>query len=305
MALLLIKSPGILDMIIMVLFWGMVGMAWNIAGGYAGQFSVGHSAFLGIGAYTSTILYVNYDLSPWFGMLIAGGICGLLAALLGAIFARLKSYFFALATIAFAQIVLIVVIQMHDLTNGSMGITIPFKPGFGNMIFSSLAAYGWLILVLAALVYCFSKFISINKLGHYLRALRESEDASRALGINPVRMRMTALALSAFITGAAGTFYAQYTLFINPGSLISLSVSVQIALLAILGGIGSPIGPVLGAAVIVPLGLFLRQASSAISGLDLMTYGLIMMLVVIYFPKGLVFYMQKLNVLLAGSSRRD
>ena len=286
---LVITNDYYLDMLIMILMWATLAEAYNISGGYGGQFSLGHSAFLGLGAYSSTILFWKLGISPWLGALVGAVIAAALALLLGAVTLRLRGPFLGLASLAFTEVTHIVAVNWRSLTRGSEGIGIPYKPGLGNFIFANKAGYYYVGLILCGGVVLITWLISRSRLGYYLIACREDEEAARALGVNTTLIKILGLLISAVLTAFGGTFYAQYVLYIDPSSLISFDMSTRIPLIAVVGGLGTVVGPVAGAIIMVPLSQILRSTlSSVASGLDLALYGLMLILVVFFMPHGLV-----------------
>ncbi|GAC1659738.1 MAG: branched-chain amino acid ABC transporter permease [Candidatus Elarobacter sp.] len=285
---LLSENSFIRDMWVLVAMWGAVATAWNLIGGYAGGLSLGHAAFFGIGAYTSSLLYTTFHVSPWLGAL-AGGVLAMLSALvIGLITIRLRGPFFALATLAFAAILGIAATNLRWLTHGSEGMTIPFTPSLGNAIFVSKLDYYYIALALLVVYIALTWWIAGSRFGYYLVALRENEDAAHALGIDGLRVKLTATLLSAFMTALVGSFYAQYRLFFEP-SIFAASLSTQIALFPIIGGLGTVWGPLIGAAILVPLTAELRSLlGSSVAGIDTFVYGTVLILGILFVPNGLV-----------------
>lgn len=291
----------------LVFLWGAMAGAWNILGGYAGKFSLGNAAFFGTGAYTSSILSIKLGVSPWLGML-AGMLLSMgLALLLGIITLRLKGKFFALCTIAFATLMEIAAVYLRDLTAGAEGLNIPWKPGLGNMLFTSDLTWVYILMVFMLIVYFSCRWLEASRMGYSWVALRENEDAAEALGINTLTAKLSAFIISAAFTSIGGTLYAQYTMFIEPIYVLGLELSTQFALYAIIGGMGSAVGPILGAAVITPLEILLRSAFPELaSGANLAMYALILIIVVLFLPKGFVAGFGTLFKKLGRSwSRRD
>jgi len=304
-AISLVGNKFLLDMVVLTCLWAFAAQAWNIAGGYSGQFSLGHCAFFGIGAYTSTILYSNTGLSPWVGMLIGGVIAAIVAAVYSGICNRLKGHFFALATLALGQIMYIASVQLTSVTKGSAGINIPFEQGFLNMIFSSRTTYAYIILTFVLLLTLFNYFMQKSKYGYFLYAIRDNERAAISLGVRGLRLKMVSFAVSAFFTAIAGTFYAQYILFIDPDSLLILFLAVQMAIIAIIGGTGSYLGPILGAVILIPLSMLLRAKINLVSGLDNLIYGFILMAVVLFLPDGLLPFIRRVFKSRAGKKAME
>lgn len=282
-----IDDQFILNVLIQVLMYATIATAWNLLGGYAGQLSLGHALFFGVGAYTATILNLNYGVSPWLGMLIVMGVSILLALLIGLPTFRLKGPFFTLATIAFAEVARHLALYWRELTNGSVGINIKFDPSFTNMIFQKFDTYYILILIMLLITLGITYWIDRNKMGYYLKAIREDEDAAKTLGINATKYKMYALMLSASITGIAGVFYAQFILFFEPESVFNINISAQVALIAIVGGLGTVFGPLLGAFIVIPLNEVLRATFPDIHGMNYFIYGVLLIVIIILTPNGL------------------
>ncbi len=285
---LILQEKFLLDILVMTFLWGAVAGAWNITGGYAGQFSLGHAGFLGLGAYTSTLLYLNFSISPWVGMIIGGVIAAVFAYFISVLCLRLKGPFYTLATIAFAELVFISTTQLRGITEGAMGLSLPYEPSFVKMIFAETKTYAILMFLFMVLVYLISSYIKNSKTGYYLIAIREDVDASQSLGINIKRLKTFAACISAFLTAIGGSLLANYLLFIEPENILSLSISIHIAMIAIVGGMNSPAGPIIGSILLTPLEIFLRGYTTEIAGLHLFCFGLILILVVLYKPNGLV-----------------
>jgi branched-chain amino acid transport system permease protein len=277
-----------IHVMILVYMFGVLGMGWNIMGGYAGMFSFGQAAFFGIGAYTSTFLLMNFGVNPWIG-LVAGGItAALVAAAIGYPCSNLRGHYFAIASIAFAEIVR-VVFNNWKLVGGAEGLSLPMlDESFANFMFhSSKLPYYYIILafLLIAIATCY--FVATSKMGYYFRAIKESHEVAEVLGVNVVRYRLIAIMIAGFLSAMAGTFYAQYVLYIDPESVMLLPISVQVVLISMLGGAGAVIGPVIGAAVLIPLSEYTRiTLGHQGTGVDMLIYGFLIMLISMYQPAG-------------------
>ncbi len=286
---LVVTNNYYLDSIIVIFFWGSMAAAWNLVGGYAGQLSLGHTAFFGIGAYASSILFARYALTPWLGLLAGAALATVFAVFVGLVCFRLRGPFFALVTIAFAEVGLIVASSLRDLTRGTEGFNIPFRPAFENMLFRGKVGYFYLFLGYAVLLYVVSRAVEQSKLGYSLIAFREDEEAARMLGVPTVRVRLIALGASAALTAVGGTLYAQYYQFLDPASTFGINFSIQVALLTMVGGIGTAVGPFFGALLMTPLGQFFRAwLGGGAAGLYLALYGIALILVVLFLPHGIV-----------------
>jgi branched-chain amino acid transport system permease protein len=288
LAAVLVTDNSLLDSLNQVLIWAVLALSWNILGGYARQISVGHVAFYGIGAYTSTLLELQWGVSPWLGMLAGGALAAAAGTVLGLATFRLRGPFFTMATIAFAEVVRILAVNVRSVTRGAEGLSIDSTPNPVDFVFASLRSYVLATWGLLLVVFLVSKYLDASKTGMRLRAMREDEDSARALGIGTFWLRIGTLAVSAFFTAICGTFYAQYLLLIDPDSVLGVDASLQMALMAVVGGIGSAIGPVLGTYLVVPFGQVLRaQLGSQLAGLHLVIYGLGLVLVLYKLPNGI------------------
>jgi len=285
----IVENPFVLHLVIMMLFYAALGGAWNIIGGFGGQLSLGHAAFFGLGAYTCVLLHLYTGLNPWAGMLAGMVVSSVVGAAISYPCFRLRGPFFTLATIAFAEVLRILATYFKNFTSGSTGITIPQNMGFANFMFREKAPYLYIVLVFALLVFLISYLIEKSRFGYYLQALREDEDAAESLGINSPMVKLKAAVISAALTSIGGVFYAQYILFIEPYSEFSLDLSIQIALIPMIGGMGTAIGPVIGSFVLTPLQELLRSwLGGGFAGLYLVIYGVILILVVIFMPQGIL-----------------
>ncbi len=285
---LFIKNNFYLDGFILVFMWGAFAGAWNILSGYAGMTSLGHNAFFGIGAYTSTLLFLRYGLTPWLGMFAGGLLAMTVGLLVGIVCFRLRSHYFALATLAFGEVCSILALSWRSLTGGAEGLALPIEPNLYNYAFDSKLPYVYIGLVLCAGVTGICYYIENSKLGYYLTAFKENEDAARALGVNTGRVRLIAMALSSFLSAIIGTFYAQYVVYIDPSSVIRLPISIQVALFAIVGGVGTVFGPIIGAAIFIPITIGLRAwLGTSIPGLYMIIYGVILVVIMLYMPDGI------------------
>lgn len=290
---LVLTSPTYLHILVLLFFYAYLTTSWNLVGGFAGVLPLGHSMFVGIGAYTSTMLYLQYGLSPWLGMLLGGALATVAGVLIGLPTFKMRGAYFALATIAFAEGFRVMVENIDHLgplnVNGPRGLQIPpLNTGFSNFLFSSKEPYYYIILIMLVGVLLLTYFINRSKLGHYLHAGGEEPEAAMSLGVNVVRCKLGAMALSSFLTALAGTFYAQFTLFVHPKSVISLDLSFEIAFIALIGGRGSIAGPVLGALLLRPVSDFSRiYFGDTLPGMHLIIFGLVLILVMIFQPRGL------------------
>ena len=287
---LLVEDAHWLNIIAFTYLMGGLAAAWNIIGGFGGQFSLGHGVFFGIGAYMTAKFYVAFGFSPWLSMVPAALFAAFIAVLISWPTFRLRGPFFAIATLAFNEVAFVIANHFDSVTGGPRGIMIPFKAGFANMIFTQRWQYAVLMFGFAALVIGITVLLRRSRLGYYLLAVREDEDSARASGINVLSVKLQGMALSAFLTSLGGTLFAMYLRFIDPPTLFNLpEVGVKFALLSLIGGVGTIAGPLLGAALIVPFENFLRsELANALPGLNLAILGLLMVLAALFMKRGIV-----------------
>jgi branched-chain amino acid transport system permease protein len=289
---IVVRDAFFLDGLILILLWGASAAAWNVAGGYAGQVSLGHAAFFGLGAYSAALLGTRWEVSPWIGLLVGAGLATAFGFILGFLSNRLRGPYFVLATIAFSQVLLIVASRWRGFTSGSEGIPVPFRPGFWTLGIADKRVWVYLVLVLAALLYLVELYLERSRRGYQLAAVREDEDAALSLGVPARRLKVAAIAVSAALTAACGTLWAQYVGFVDPYYVFSVDLSVRFCLAAILGGIGTPLGPFLGAALITVLETSLRARFGGIGaglvGIYLIIYGVVLIVTMRFAPQGLL-----------------
>ncbi|MET0484102.1 MAG: branched-chain amino acid ABC transporter permease [Candidatus Rokuibacteriota bacterium] len=285
-----VRDAYFLDTLVLILLWGALSAAWNIAGGYAGQVSIGHAAFFGIGAYSTALMGVRFQQSPWVGMLVGALLSLAAGAAIGYLSNRLKGPYFALSTIAFSQVLLIVASRWRAFTAGSEGLPVPFRPGFATLGLGDVA-WAYLILVVAVLYWGIQVWLEHSRFGYRLAGVREDEDAAQALGIPSRRLKVIAVTASAALTSVCGTLWAQKVGFVDPFYVFSVDLSVRFALNAIIGGIGTALGPFLGSILITSLETYLRATLSGVksgfTGIYLIVYGVVLILVVRFVPEGL------------------
>ncbi len=286
---LLTSNRYIQDIAIMTFLWAGLTSAWNLNCGYSKRLSIGHGAFFGIGAYTSSLLFISLGLSPWIGMLVGACFSAIAAFVLGRATLGLKGTFFVLSTIAFAEIIRIFVISFKDITGGSMGVLIPYDPGLINMAWHSkipfaLIAWAYMILMLFA---CAK--MEKSKFGYYLIAIGEDRESAETLGVDSTKIMVQSFVASAFLTSIGGSIFAQYIMYIEPHSVMGMvESSLQFILIGIIGGLGKAFGPLVGALALIPLSTLLRGTFTEINGLHGLMYGLIMLAVVLWNPDGLI-----------------
>ncbi|MDE2516189.1 MAG: branched-chain amino acid ABC transporter permease [Rhodospirillales bacterium] len=287
---LAISSDYLRGLIVLTLLYAGLSQGWNILGGYCGQISLGHGLYFGIGAYVSTVLYVDYAIPPTLGLFAGAALAGLAALLVGWPCFRLSGHYYAIATLVMGLIALLLV-NNWDFVNAARGITIPFRHQswvalefrFPNFPFQ------YVMLAYAALAWIIAWIVEGSRWGFVWRAVKDDAVAARSLGVRIFPSKMAAAAISGAVVGVGGALYAQYVGFIDPDSGLGLSLSVLIALPAVVGGVGTLWGPLLGAAVLIPVqqlsGAWLGGAGN---GVDLMFYGALIVALALLRPQGLV-----------------
>jgi branched-chain amino acid transport system permease protein len=283
-----ISDQFTIQVLLQVLLFGALGAAWNLVGGFLGRVSFGHGVFVGVGAYTTILLLQHLKLTPLIGIPVGALVSALLAYIVGGPTLRLSGHYFAMATIALLQIGLLLMVNW-DWAGGAVGLEAPIGEAPWMLLFRSKVPYYWIAVALALLTFLLTYFLVHSRTGFYWRAINGDEAAARSLGVPADRYKMLAFVLSAGITGAWGGFFAMYVGFIDPESMFSLTMSVQVVLVAILGGVGTLVGPWIGAALLLPLseGTRVLWGSSGL-GLDLLVFGLAILLVTMFLPGGLI-----------------
>jgi branched-chain amino acid transport system permease protein len=284
----LVRSDFWLNLAITALYYGFLGQAWNLLGGYGGQFSFGHAAFFGTGAYAAAVLQIKLGLDPWLGFGLAGILGGGVGAFVGALSFRygLRGSYFALVTLAFAEVFRILA-NTTEITGAGVGLLIPLKQTAANFQFPQKSGFYFVVLALTGLGLAIAWWIENSRFGARLVAVRENEDAARALGVDVFSAKLAAIALSGALMGLGGAFYAQYFLYIDPTIAYGPAVSITALLVPIIGGLGSALGPLIGAAALQLVNQFAQATMGDAPGLNLVLYGIVLVLMVSFLPNGL------------------
>jgi branched-chain amino acid transport system permease protein len=285
---LVTASNVVLNFLVMALLIALVGQGWNLLGGYGGQYSFGHAAFFGTGAYATAILQVRYGINAWLGFGIGVAAGALVGAVIGALSFRsgLRGSYFALVTLAFAE-VLRILASVTPITGAGVGTLIKLDLRPEAFQFQSRVPYYWIVLALVTAAMILVHRIEDSRFGAYLVAVRENEAAASALGVDATRIKLIAMTISAAITAAGGCFYAQYFLFIDAGIAYGPWISIEALLAPIIGGIGTVLGPLLGALAVKTLGELTKLVTGDAPGLDLVIYGCVLILVIAFAPRGI------------------
>lgn len=285
--------------LILVLLYASMSQAWNLLGGYCGQISFGHSVFFGIGAYGTSIAMVNYSLTPWVGTAVGAIIAAAASVVVSWPCFRLRGHYFAIATFAIVEICGRL-FMVWDWIGGALGLDYPIMEDSWKYFIWSDDKRGYYIGVLALFILVFgaTRLIERRRLGYYLRAVREGQETAEALGVNSARVKLTAMAASAFFAALCGSFFAQYNYRVDPPMVVSLDLSMKFVLITILGGMGTFWGPLLGAAVLIPLQEYTRTFLSGLGpGVDQMIYGLLIIFMMVRQPKGIMGFLGEYGIL--------
>jgi branched-chain amino acid transport system permease protein len=279
-----------MNFLIVALMTALAGQGWNVLGGYGGQYSFGHAAFFGTGAYVTAVLQVRYGVNAWlaFCLGIAGG--ALVGVIIGGMTFRsgLRGSYFALVTLAFAE-VLRITASVAPITGAGVGTLVKLDLHVAALQFQTRAAFYWMILALVAIALIVTRLIERSRFGVWLIAVRENEDAAMALGVNATAIKLTAMIISGTITAASGCFYVQYFLFIDSGLAYGSWISIEALLTPVVGGLGTVFGPLLGALVVRGLGEGAQMMTGGEApGLDLVVYGFVLVLIIWFVPRGLI-----------------
>ncbi|WP_191578136.1 MULTISPECIES: branched-chain amino acid ABC transporter permease [Achromobacter] len=282
------QSGVLLTFVMMSLYAALLSQAWNILGGYGGQLSFGHALFFGVGAYAQALGQLNLGLNPWLVLPMAIALGALVGVAVGGLTFRygLKGSYFALVTLAFAEVFRILALSA-SFTGGGVGLMVPLQEGVANMQFGSRRGYIYLLLAFVLLALLVTAWLRHSRFGAYLQAVRDNEDAARAIGVNPLRVKLGGIALSAAFMSVAGAFYVQVFQYIDPGIAFGSAVSVEALVGAIVGGMGTLWGPLLGAVTLHALADLTRNLFGELPGISMVIYGVVLILIVMFMPRGI------------------
>jgi branched-chain amino acid transport system permease protein len=285
---LAVRNSFLLHVGILILMWTLLGAAWNVLGGFAGQVSFGHASLFGLGSYVTVILYLKAGLAPWWGIPLGGLFAAMVSLPIGLLCFRLRGPYFSLATLAVAEIVKLVALNWEAVTNGPVGYLITELPRLrvlGQPVdWESKGPFYLVAAILALSALATTALLRRSRLGAYLVAIRENEDAAEAVGIDTVRSKVVTLALSAFFAGMGGGFYAFYFRYVDPDAVLNIGLSMEMVFIAMVGGLGTVGGPLIGAVFLTSVAEVVREHFQM--G-HLIFYGLFMMLAIRYMPEGI------------------
>jgi branched-chain amino acid transport system permease protein len=294
---LFVTTNTVLNFLVFTLVIALAAQGWNLLGGFGGQFSFGHAAFFGTGAYVTAILQARLGVNAWAGFALAIAAGGFVGWVIGFLSFRsgLRGSYFALVTLAFAE-VLRILANASPLTGGAAGLLVKLDARPENFQFASRAAFFWIALALVAAALVITRAVERSRFGAQLVAVRENEGAAKALGVDVLRVKLQAISLSAAITAAAGAFYTQYFLYIDATIAYGTWISVEALLAPIIGGLGTVFGPLLGALALHGLGELTKSFAGSVPGIDLVIFGALLILAVAFAPDGLLGLMRRLGL---------
>ncbi len=290
-----LRDAYLLNVLILTLMYAALAQSWNILGGYCGQISLGHALYFGCGAYVTSLLFTKLGVSPWFGAMAGGCVAAVLALALGYPCFRLAGHYFSIATIVIAEIGLLLV-HNWDAVGGAQGIQWPIsRDSWWTLQFArNKAPYVYLALGLFVITWLVTYWIEGSRWGYWWRAVKDNTEAAESLGVEVFRSKMAAAALSAFFTAVGGGFYAAFVGYIDPESVMTFRFSLLFALPAVLGGIGTLWGPLVGAAILIPMTEITRSyMGGSGNGVDLIIYGALIMFIALAKPEGVLSLFQR------------
>lgn len=290
LAFIPLLQPGdfFLSVLIMTLLYAYMGQAWNILGGFCGQFSVGHCAFFGVGAYAVTILYHFFGIHPFVGALVGVMAAVFLALIIGFISLQLSGIYFSMATVAMVEILRSLSLYFRGVTFGTLGMSLPVKFSLGK------AHYFYIALVLVAAGYLIAAAVRQSRYGTFMVAIRENEERALSLGIKSSRYKVLAAVISAAMTALGGAFYALYVLMVEPSAAFSFLVSIKIIIVVVIAGMGTLAGPLLGAFIaILPDEIIRSWLGGSYAGLAGIIYGAVLVIVLKIKPEGILGFLSR------------
>jgi branched-chain amino acid transport system permease protein len=293
----LVHSNTVINALVTAMIIALAAQGWNLLAGYGGQFSFGHAAFFGAGAYGNAILQTRYGVNAYAAMLAATAIGAMVGAVIGALSFRsgLRGSYFALITLAFAEVFRIIA-NATPWTGGAAGMLIKLQLSAANFQFASRAVYFWIILALVIAAMLLMRGIERSRFGAYLVAVRENENSAAALGVDTFTVKLKAITLSALLTALAGAFYVQYFLFVDSSIAFGTWISIEALLAPIIGGIGTVFGPLFGALALYFLGEFAKAIAGRIPGIDLALFGILLVLIIAFARDGLQGLLTRLSL---------
>jgi branched-chain amino acid transport system permease protein len=285
---MLVQSNTFINALVTAMIIALAAQGWNLLAGYGGQFSFGHAAFFGAGAYGNAILQTRYGINAYAAVMAATAIGAAVGAAIGYLSFRsgLRGSYFALVTLAFAEVFRIIA-NAAPVTGGAAGTLIKLQVSAANFQFASRVIYFWIVLALVVAAMFLTRGIERRRFGAYLVAVRENENAAAALGVDTLDTKLKAITLSAAMTALAGAFYVQYFLFVDASLAFGTWISIEALLAPIVGGLGTVFGPLLGALALHFLGELTKSIAGRVPGVDLALFGVLLVLIIAFARDGL------------------
>ena len=285
----IVRVRFVWNLLSLIMVWAVVGMGWNVIGGYCGQVSNGHSLFYGIGAYTVAITCQYWKISPWISIWLGVVISMVVAFIFGKPLLRLKGHVFAISTMALAECARIIFVNWKWV-GGATGVYI-YTKGVNEylyMQFKNPLNYYYVFLIFVVAILVLIKILDKSKFFYYLRTIKGNEMAAESVGIDVAKYKNRAYIMIAAIVSIGGSLYAQFLLYIDPATIMTLNISMMIVLTAVMGGVGTVEGPILGAIVLTTISEYSRVYLGQYGGLDLILYGVLVILIVLFIPGGIL-----------------
>lgn len=302
---LVVKDRFQMNMAILILMWASLGSAWNIFGGYTGQVSLGNAIFFGIGAYAAVIPYAKWNITPWIGVFIGIILSIIVAMILAWPIFKLSAQYFAIATIALGETFRIMAVNLQFI-GGAAGVSIltPKANPWYSIQFMSKVPYYYFFLGILVIVIFIMLHINSSRMGYYFRTIKANETSAASVGIDTRKYKTIAFVICACITSVCGAFYAQYQLYVDPNTVFLNTISTRMIMMAVIGGLGTLLGPLLGAVILVPLSEFTRvRLASVIPGSDQVLFGALIIIIVLFQPKGVLEILKTVGRKVMGRSK--
>ena len=293
-----------LHVLTLTFLFAFVSEAWNLISGYGGLFSLAHAAFFGVGAYATAILYVDYGVTPWLGLFIGGLLGSVVSLVVGFTTFRLRQFFFVLSTLACSEAIHALFTYWRMKVPTGLGTTIPRNPGFMNLTFDTELPYTVITYLLLLSIVIVIWLINQTRINYFLRAIKNDEDAAICMGVNVFKVKLLIFAISAFFTAVGGGFYAMYNLYIEPDNIFNVDLMIQYIVFAIVGGMATIAGPIVGTLILLPLTVFFRGwIGGLMAPLGFFVYGILLVIVILVVPGGIMQGIKSLSGKLFGKPK--
>ncbi len=278
-----------LHVLTLTFLFAFLSEGWNLISGYGGLFSLAHAAFFGVGAYATAILYVDYGVTPWLGLFLGGMLGMFVSLIIGFATFRLRQFFFVLSTLACSEAIHALFTYWRMQVPTGLGTTIPRNPGLMNLTFTSELPYTVTAYMLLLTIVLIVWGINQTRINYFLRAIKNDEDTALCMGVKVFRVKLIIFSVSAFFTAVGGGFYAMYNLYIEPDNIFSVDLMIQYIVFAIVGGMATIAGPIIGSIVLLPLTVFFRSwIGGLMAPMGFFVYGILLVVVILLAPGGIM-----------------